>query len=193
MMITVLTSTSNSPLDVSRMPGSNTGNLSETLVCFARKLLGAPSAGDTLITVTLGDSNDINDLVLLEDGGDWDFLLEQTLGEVDLLIKRASVDLDLHKVSLLLFEWGDSDLRVGENTDDGAVFLDTSKLAGDRGARSFGVLLGVLGESLLLALVPVLVESSLNLLAQVLGPNGGKRSKTTRSLDVTDNTDNDHL
>lgn len=55
------------------------------------------------------------------------------------------------------------------------------------------MLLGVLGESLLLRLVPVLVESTLDLVAQVLSPNGGKGSQTTRSFNVTHKTNNDHL
>ena len=47
------------------------------------------------------------------------------------------------------------------------------------------MLLGVLGEGLLLALVPVFVESSLDLIAQVLSPDGGEGSKTARSFNVT--------
>ncbi len=47
------------------------------------------------------------------------------------------------------------------------------------------MLLGVSCEGLLLALVPVFVESALNLVAQVLGPNRRERSKTPGSLDVT--------
>jgi hypothetical protein len=47
------------------------------------------------------------------------------------------------------------------------------------------VLLGVFGESLLLALIPVLVESTFDLIAKMLSPNGSERSQTTRRLDVT--------
>ena len=48
------------------------------------------------------------------------------------------------------------------------------------------MLLGVLGEGLLLALVPVLVESALNLVAQVLSPNGSKGAESSGSLDISD-------
>lgn len=55
------------------------------------------------------------------------------------------------------------------------------------------MLLGVSGEGLLLRLVPVLVESALNLVAQVLSPDGGERSETTWSLNVANKTNSDHL
>ena len=131
VMVTVLTSTGNSPLDVGWMPGTDTSDLSETLVCLSWKLLGSPSAGDTGESVTLGHSNDIDDLVLLEDGVDADWLLKETVGERDLVSNVAAVDLDLHQVSLLLLERSLADLGVGEDTDDGAVLLDTLELAGD--------------------------------------------------------------
>jgi hypothetical protein len=96
-------------------------------------------------------------------------------------------------VGLLLLERGLADLGVGEDTDDSAVLLDALQLASDGGTALLGVLLGVLGEGLLLALVPVLVEAALDLVAQVLSPDGGERAETTGSLDVTDNTDSDKL
>ena len=192
-MVTHLTGTGNSPLDVVGMPGTNTGDLTQTLVGLTGQLGGTPTAGDTLETVTLGDGNDIDHLVLLEDAVDLDGLLEQVAGKVNLVGDVATVDLDLHEVGLLLLDGGLADLGVGEDTDDRAVLLHALQLAGDGGAALVGVLLGVLGEGLLLALVPVLVEATLDLIAQVLSPDGGERAETTGSLDVADNTDGNKL
>jgi len=105
VMVTLLTGTGNRPLDVGRMPCTDTGDLSETLVRLSGKLLGAPSSSDTGVSVTLCDSNDIDHLVLLEDGADVDRFLEQTMAELDLVGDGTTVDLDLHQVSLLLLEW----------------------------------------------------------------------------------------
>ena len=193
MVVTHLTSTGNSPLDMVRVPGTNTGDLTQTLVSLTGQLGGTPTAGDTLETVTLGDSNDVDHLVLLEDAVDLDGLLEEVAGEVNLVGNGTTVDLDLHEVGLLLLEGSLADLGVGEDTDDSAVLLDALELTGDGGAAVLGVLLGVLGEGLLLALVPVLVEATLNLVAQVLSPDGSERAETTGSLDVSDNTDSDKL
>ena len=192
-MVTHLTGTGNSPLDVVGMPGTDTGDLTQTLVGLTGQLGGTPTAGDTLETVTLGDGNDIDHLVLLEDAVDLDGLLEQVAGKVNLVGDVATVDLDLHEVGLLLLDGGLADLGVGEDTDDRAVLLHALQLAGDGGAALVGVLLGVLGEGLLLALVPVLVEATLDLIAQVLSPDGGERAETTGSLDVADNTDGNKL
>lgn len=193
VVVTHLTSTGNSPLDVVRVPGTNTGNLTQTLVSLTGQLGGTPTAGDTLETVTLGDSNDVDHLVLLEDAVDLNGLLEEVAGEVNLVGNGTTVDLDLHEVGLLLLEGSLADLGVGEDTDDSAVLLDALELAGDGGAAVLSVLLGVLGEGLLLALVPVLVEATLNLVTQVLSPDGSERAETTGSLDVSDNTDSDKL
>lgn len=183
-MVTLLTGTGNSPLDVGRMPGTDTGNLAETLVSLAGKLLGAPTGGDTGITVALGDGDDINHLVLLEDGVDRDGLLKETLAEGDLVGDGAAVDLDLHEVRLLLLEGRLADLGVGKDADDSAVLLDALELAGDGRAAVLRVLLGVLGKGLLLALVPVLVEAALDLIAEMLSPDGRERAETAGSLNV---------
>ena len=193
MMVSVLTGTGDGPLDVGRMPGTNTGNLAETLVRLARKLLGSPTGGHTLETVTLGDGNAVDHLVLLEDGVDLDGLLEDAVSKVDLVDDGAAVDLDLHEMGLLLLERRLADLGVRKDTDDGAVLLHALELAGDGGALVLGVVLGVLGEGLLLGLVPVLVEAALDLVGQMLSPDGGERAEATGGLDVANQTDSDHL
>lgn len=192
VVVSHLTSTGNSPLDVGRVPGTDTGDLTQTLVRLARQLLGTPTGGNTGVTVTLGDSDNVDHLVLLEDRVDGEGLLEETLGELNLVGNGTTVDLDLHKVGLLLLERRLADLGVGEDTDDGAVLLDALEFTVDGGAVVLGVLLGVLGEGLLLGLVPVLVESSLDLVAQVLSPDGREGSQATGGFDVTNQTNNDH-
>lgn len=193
VVVTHLTSTGNSPLDVGRVPGTDTSDLTQTLVGLARQLLGAPTGSDTVVTVTLGDSDNVDHLVLLENGVDGEGLLEETVTELDLVGNGATVDLDLHKVGLLLLEGGLADLGVGENADDGAVLLHALELTGDGSTVGLGVLLGVLGKGLLLALVPVLVESAADFVAQVLSPDGGEGSQATGGFDVTNQTNNDHL
>lgn len=183
-MVTHLTSTGNSPLDVGRVPGTNASNLAETLVSLAGQLLGTPASGDTNEAVTLGDGNDVDHLVLLEDGIDRDRLLEQAAAKLDLVGDRATVDLDLHEVGLLLLERSLADLGVRQDADNGAVLLDTLQLAGDGGTVVLGVLLGVLGKCLLLALVPVLVEAALDLVRQMLSPDSGQGAEATRGLDI---------
>lgn len=192
MVVSILTSSGNCVSDGGRVPGTDTGNLTETTVRLARELLGSPSSSDTLVSVTLCDTDDVDRLVGSEDGSGVESLLEVVLGEVDLLGNGAAVDLDLHEVSLLLLETSLSDLGVGEDTNDSAVLADALELAGNALTAVLGVLLGVLGESLLLGAVPVLVEATLDLIGQVLGPNSGEGSETSWCLDVTDNTNNDH-
>ena len=48
VVVTVLTGSGNSPVNVSWMPSTNTSNLSQTSVGLSWQLLGTPSVGDTL-------------------------------------------------------------------------------------------------------------------------------------------------
>jgi len=50
--------------------------------------------------------------------------------------------------------------------------------------------LGILGESLLLGVHPVFIESSLELSGQVLGPDGGQGSESSGGFNITNNTAN---
>ena len=189
--VRTLTSTGNREHDLGRMPCTNAGNLTETLVSLARQLAGAPTMGSTLETVTPGDGNDIDDLVLLEDRVDVDGLLEQAVCVLDLVCDAATVDLDLHKVGLLLLEASLADLGVGKHTDDSSVLADTLELACNRLAAICGRVLCVAGERLLLGAVPVLIEPTLKLVREMRSPDGGERAETAGSLDVANNTNSD--
>lgn len=193
VVIAVLTSTSDSPLNVGWMPRSNTGDLAQTLVRLPWKLLRTPSASDTLKAVTFRDRNAVNHLVLLKDGADLDRLLEKTLTKLDFVRNTATIDLYLHEMCFLLLERSLANLGMGEDADDRAVLLDALELTFDGLSSVFRVLLGVLCEGLLLRFVPVLVEPTLDLVAQMFGPDSSKRAETTRSFDIANETDNNHL
>merc|ERR1711915_167545 len=153
VMVTVLTSAGNRVLDSGRMPGTNTSDLAETLVGLTGQLGGSPTGSHTLETLTLGHTNDIDHLVLGEDLGDGDGLFEETNTEVNLGGGITTVDLDLHKVSLLLGKRELLNVGVSKNTDDLAVLL-------------------------LLGAVPVLVEATEHLLLKVGSPDGGQSTET---------------
>ena len=179
----------NSVLDPAGMPGSNTGNLPQTLVSLARKLLCVPTRSYTLESMTLSDTDDVNALVLRENGIDGDLLLEVLPGEVDLVSDASTVQLNLHDVSLLLPPVKNLHLCVHNNPDDSAVLLHLVKVLGDLLlAEVIGPLGARLGERLLLGLGPVLVESTLGLLTDMLSPDGLQSPKTTGGLDVSNNT-----
>jgi len=191
--VTSLTSSGNSVLDSARMPSTDTSDLSQSLVGLTRKSGNSPTFDDTLETVTFGDSDDIDHFVLVENSVDIDGFLEKVFGEVDLLGDGTTVNLDLHQVSLLLSVSELSDLGVGQDSNDGAVLLDLSEIGIDGLVLVLGkVLESVFGKGLLLGLVPVLVEASSDIVAQVLGPDSLEVSDTKGSLDVSDNTDWNH-
>jgi len=86
-----------------------------------------------------------------------------------------------------------SDLSVGQDSNDGAVLFDASEIS----INGLVLILreifkGVFGESLLLGFVPVLVEASSNIVAQMLSPDGLEVSDSERGFNVSNNTDRDH-
>ena len=159
VVISVLTGTGDGPADTRRVPRSNAGDLSETLMRLAREAASTPASSDALEALTLGDSNGIHDLILLEDGVYGDLLLKEAICKGNLIGNVTTVDLDLEDVGLLLAEVDLADLRVGNDAHNAAVFGDAGELALDRLlALGVGELLGVLGEGFLLGAVPVLQE-----------------------------------
>lgn len=193
VVVSVLTSASNAEADTRWMPSTNTSDLAETLVSLSGKAGGSPTGGYTLESLTLGGGKSIDQLVFTEDRVNADLLLKKRLSELDLISSRSTVDLDLHDVGSLLSNLKETDLSVSNNSDDRAVLGDLLEFSVDALLTIIsGVLLGVLGEGLLLGAVPVLVEASEELLAQVLGPDGGKGTETSGGGDISYNTDNEH-
>jgi len=189
--VTHLTRAGNSPLNVGRMPGTDTSNLTVATVSLTRQLANAETTNDTHETLTLGGTDHIDTLVLGEDLVDRDGLLKEAGGELDLLLNvLTTVDLDLHEVSLALAKRDLVDLGVSDHTDDGALLLELLEVGLHVGVKVLG--LGVLGESLPLAGVPVLVEATLALVGQMLSPDSANAVKTGGSLLVADDTDDDH-
>jgi len=194
VVVTEVTSSSNSPLDCRWMPSSDTSNLSETSMSLSWKSSDTESLDNTLGSLTSGDGNGINHLVVLEDLTDGDFSLELGDSPVDLSWNITSVDLDLHNVSLLLSKLALLDLGSNDDSDNLAVFLHSLDVSVWM-LFVLGVLLilfGVVGESLLLGNVVVLVESSNDVSWKVLSPDSGESSESSWGLNVSDGSNDLH-
>jgi hypothetical protein len=155
MMVTQLTGSGDGESYSGRMPSTDTTDLSETSMGLSGESLGTESGGDTFVTLTLGNTQNVNHFVLVDNLGNSDFLFEVLSGEIDLLGDSTTVNLDFEDVSLLLSDVDLIQLGVDDNSDNLTVFLDSFELSIDvLGVRP---LLGVLSESLLLGVHPVLV------------------------------------
>ena len=194
VVVTKVTRSSNSPLNGRWMPGTNTADLSQTSVGLSSQSAHTRSLNYTLSSLTSSNGNGVNHLVISENLTNRDFTFELRDSPVDLIFDGTTVNLDLHKVSLSLSKLALLDLRSSHNSDNLAVFGDSSKVSVYRFLRLLilSPLLSVLGESLLFGAVVVLVESSNDTLRDRLSPDSGKSSETTWSLDVTLHTNNLH-
>jgi hypothetical protein len=83
-------------------------------------------------------------------------------------------------------------LRVSNNAYNRAKLGNAVELMFNLFSSIGSVLLSIFGVGLLLALVPVLVATALELFGKMLRENGSKRAKTTRSLNVSYDTNNNH-
>ena len=104
VVVPVLTSAGDGVGHPSRMPGTDTGNLAETPVGLAGKAGDTPTCDNTFVTLTLGDTNDVNHFIFLKYSINRDFLLKELVAIVHLVCNGTTIDLDLHKVSLLLLQ-----------------------------------------------------------------------------------------
>jgi hypothetical protein len=192
VMVTHLTSAGNRECHAGRMPGTDAGHLAQTTMGLTGQTGNSPTGSDTIVTFTFGDTDGIDHVVQREHCGDRDGLLKESIAEVNLLGDITTVDLNLHKVSLLLSELDLAHLGVSQDTNDSAVLLHALQLSLNVLVVGRGNLLGIAGEGLLLGSVPVLVESSLDVLRQMLSPDGSQSAKTARSLNVTDQANDLH-
>lgn len=191
MVVTQLTGTGHTPGHTGGMPRTNTTDLAVTSMGLLLQMSHTETLDGSSISLTLGDTNNVNVLVLSEDLIDSDFLLEESITEVNLLSDvLATVDLDFEDVVLLLSEvLQELELGVSDDAHNGAVLLNTVEL----GLELLGGLqdaLVVLVEGFLLGVNPVLVETTDGVALEVAGPNGGKGTQSTGSLDVANETNN---
>lgn len=160
-------------------------------MCLTRETGDAPTGDDAFGTVTSGDGNGVDDFVLLEDAANSDWLLHQTVGKVDLLVDRTTVNLNFHDMGLLLIDSDLFYLGVADEADGAAVLLEFCELCFNF-LLAICVLLDILGEGLLLRLVPVLVEATLHFVREMLSPDGVEGAETTGGLNVANNADSNH-
>ena len=186
-----LTSSGDGPGHSSGMPSSDTSDFSVTSVGFLLEMSHTPSLHDTGKSFTLGDTNNVDDFVLSEDVVNSDLLLEESMNKVDLVTNGlSSVDLDLEDVVLLLSDVVEEVvLGVDDGSDGSTVLFDSV----DLDLNSLGILGSlslIVAEGFLLGVNPVLVEPSEGSLVEMVGPDGGKGSKSSGGLDVSDESDN---
>jgi len=191
VVVTFLTASSNGVTNSRWMPSTNTSDLSETSVRFSGKFLGTPSAGYTLSSVTLSDTNAIGVVVGFEDGSDSDLLFKETFGEVNFGGGVTSVNLEFDDVSFLLFEWKHLHLGVGDESNNLAVLFDLVQ-SSLLGRFRFSPFLLVFSESQFLGFSPVFVESSFALVGDVFSPDGFEGSESSWGFDVSDDTNANH-
>jgi len=186
VVITRLTGSWDGEGDLGWMPGSDTTDLSQTSMSLSGKLPDAPSLGNAGESLTLGNTDDIDNLVGAEDLIDLKVLFELALDELNLIGGAATVNLNFENVGLLGSEVAlQVDLGVADGSDGGAELVDS--LLPD---ILLVLVVDVLGEGLLLGSVPVLVEPSLELVGEGVGPDSAQSSKSLYSLDVSNESDN---
>ena len=93
-------------------------------------------------------------------------------------------------MGLLLTDLALRNLGVHDSSDNLAVLLRSGDFSSHLIVIS--VSLSILGESLLLGLVPALIETSAALIRQMLSPNRGQSAETVRGLSVTNETNANH-
>lgn len=191
LVITELTASGNGPLDSAWVPGSDTTNFSESSMGLSGQLSDPKSLDNSGESVTLGGSDHVDHFEVLEDLVDRNFFFEKRVAKVNLLFDVSSVDLDLVDVGLFGLEIHLLWLGVADESDHRTVLDDSVLLFLGEILVSFEILL-VVTEGSLLGAVPVLVESSLEGVADLTAPETGKGSEPLEGLNVADHSNHSH-
>ena len=193
-MVTELTSAGDRPFDGGRVPSTDTTDFTETSMGLSAKFLATESLDETTVTLTPGDTDDIDAFGVLEDLTNADFLLELRLDPVNFLSNGTSVNLDFHDVSLVLAEMELANLGGADHTNGRSVLLNALEITREVSLGSLILVLavGVLGESLLFGLHPVSVESALDIGVEILGKDSGEGAETAGSLNVANESNDLH-
>merc|ERR1719491_1010564 len=190
-----LTCTRHLPLHTTRVPRPNTTDFPNSTMRLPHQSGTTPACDDTLHTLAFRHSDAIDHLILRKAIRNLDPLLKQAPNEVDLLRNGSSIHLDLLDVGPLLANLHLADLGVADRSDTIAILLDSIKLCfHGLAVRLAGLAptLVILGECLLLALVPILVEPPLALLTQMSRPDIGEGARAPWCLDISDEPDHHH-
>mmetsp|Transcript_3561 Transcript_3561/g.4848 ORF Transcript_3561/g.4848 Transcript_3561/m.4848 type:complete len:304 (-) Transcript_3561:223-1134(-) len=193
MKVSILTSTWNGITHTSRMPRTNTGDLTQTTMRLTRQPGNTPTCRHTFITTTLGHSNHINILILRKHTIHSNLLLKQSLGKLNFSSRiRSTIHLNLHDMGLLhprvtqLLR-----LRMSNDTNHTAKLPNTTQLRLNI-LRTILILRRILHIRLLLTRIPIPVTTPLKLITQMLGKHSRQRTQSTWSLHISNNTHNDH-
>jgi len=192
MVITFLSTPSNSITDPRWMPSTDTSDLPQTTMSFPRQFFGSPTGSYTLATFTFGDSDSVNIFRIGKDGSDWNRFFKQGASEIDFVGNRFStVDLKFQKMSFLLFQRKEFHLGVSDETDGGTVFFHLVEISFDGSWIGFPTF-GSFGESFFLGVGVVAVETAFDLSGEGLGPDGLEGAEAAGGFDVSNNTDTNH-
>ena len=190
VVVAQLTRSRHRPCYSRRMPSADTPNFSVASVRFLLQMSDSESFHDSCESFTFGDSDHIDVLIFIEYLVNFQILVEEAHSEFDFFSGVfSSVDLDFEDVILFLAEIPHEVLLgMGDDPNHTAVSFDSAEL-GFEFLGFFGQLGVVVGESFLLGVHPILVESSHCANVEVIGPNRSQSSEATGSFDVSYQTD----
>lgn len=125
VVITKLTGSGNSEGNSGWVPSSNTSDFSKTSMGFLLKVSNTESLDNSSNSLTLGNSEDIDHLILIENSIDLYFLFEKFVWEINFLGDGSSVNLNFNNVIFLLSEVKFIHLGVGNNSNYGTIFFNS--------------------------------------------------------------------